>query len=220
MKRIVFIASIALAGLCFGPVAGEARTPANYRAPASAQAAWNQAREAYRRGDYRTYINTVSPDVRDECICHMSSIVSGAIGYELLEREEDLQPLNRILRRYGVLELEAPAHRAESLHVAGLWGRAAIARIRDKEGFYNETMRYLRKHKVGPQLPSILTLELSDVVVDGSNATGRLSGRPRLRPEAQQVAFERTGEAWFVRLPTICLNDKPEVDVPYVEVRY
>jgi hypothetical protein len=217
MKRIIFIASVALTGLCFGTVAGEARPT---KRPASAQDAWQQARESYRRGDYRTYINTVSPDVRDECICQLSSIVSGAIGYELVEHEEGLKQMNRILRRYGVLEIGSPAHLAESLQAAGLWGRAAIARIRDKEGLYNDMMRYLRKQKVGPRLPSILTLELSDVVVDGEKATGRLSGRPRLRPEAQQVAFERRGDAWFVRLPPICLNDKPEVDVPYVEASY
>lgn len=211
MKRIFFLTSFALAGLSLGSVAGAARPP---RHPGSAQAAWLQAREAYQRGDYRRYINTVSPEVRDECICHMSSIVSGAIGYDLLEPEADLKRLNRILKRYGVLEVQTSAYVADSLHKPGLWGREAIARIQNKEGLYHDAMRYLRKRKVGPKLPSILTLELSDVVVDGTKAKGRLSGRPRLRPEAQQVEFERRGEAWFVRLPTICLNDKPAVDIP------
>jgi hypothetical protein len=52
------------------------------------------------------------------------------------------------------------------------------------------------------------------VVVEGSQATARLSGRPRLRPEAKRVSFERRGDAWFVRLPPICLADMPAVDVP------
>ena len=75
-------------------------------------------------------------------------------------------------------------------------------------------MRFLRKHKVGPELPSLFQLELGEVVVDGPTARGRLNGNPRLRPEARQVAFVRVGGSWYVSLPPICLDDMPEVDVP------
>ena len=210
--------SIAALGLCLVSFAGiaPARASRAARAP-TPQAAWETARAAYRRGDFRTYINTVSPQSHDECICHLSKILSGAIGAELLESEEEdgLDDLNEILDKYDVLSLEAPAHRADSLNKAGLWGRAAIARIRNKPGLYKDVMRYLRKHGVGPELPSLLTLNLGDVVVNGSEATGSLSGRPRLRPEAKKITFERRGDAWFVRLPPICLSDMPEVDVPW-----
>ena len=188
--------------------------PAYAGAP-SPREAWERAREAYRRGDYRAHIEGVAPEGYDECICQLSSILAKAIGYEQLEPEEgDIKKLNRILGRFGVLEAEAPAFRADSLNAPGLWGREAIARIQNKPGLYHEVMRFLRKHKVGPELPSLFQLELGEVAVDGSTATGRLNGNPRLRPEARLVGFVRIGDAWYVNLPSICLDDLPEVDVP------
>jgi len=180
----------------------------------SAQDAWNQARDAYRRGDYKTYITTVVPEMHDECICQLSRILSGAIGYELLEPGEDIRKLNRILRRYGVLNAEAPAFRADSLSAPGLWGSVAIGRIRNKVGFYHDTTRYLRRHKVGPKLPTYLTLDLTNLKTDGPRATATLGGRPRLRPEATRIAFEKRGESWFIEPPRLCLIDKPAVDQP------
>ena len=215
ISRIGSIASLTLMGLCLGSPAGAAPAPWKGWGAPSAQSAWHTAREANRRGDYRSYINVISPEAHEECICQLASILSGAIGYELLEPEEgDLDALNKILARYGVLNAEAPAFRADSLKAPGLWGRAAISRIPDKAGLYHSVMRYLRKRKIGPKLPSLLTLELSDVVVEGPKATARLSGNPRLRPEAKQVSFDRRGDAWYVHLPPICLNDLPDVDQP------
>jgi hypothetical protein len=181
----------------------------------SAEAAWEKARRSYRLGDYRTYINTVSPDAHDECLCQMSKLLSAAIGAEALEAEEGLDDLNEILERHGVLNYEAPAFRADSLNAPGLWGRAAIGRIRDKVGLYQDVMTYLRKEKVGPELPALFALKMSHLVVDGSRATAKLSGNPRLKPEARRVAFERRGESWFVKLPPLCLSNMPPVDRPY-----
>jgi hypothetical protein len=181
----------------------------------SAEAAWTKARDAYRQGDFRTYITTIAPEAHDECLCQMSKLLSAAIGAEALEAEEGLDDLNEILERHGVLNYEAPAHRADSLKVPGLWGRAALGRIQDKVGLYHDVMRYLRKEKVGPELPPLLALRLNGLVVNGGRATARLSGNPRLKPEAREIAFERRGESWFVRLPPLCLNSMPPVDQPY-----
>lgn len=178
-------------------------------------AAWEKAREAYRRGDFRTYITTIAPEAHDECLCQMSKLLSAAIGAEALEAEEGLDDLNEILERHGVMNYEAPAFRADSLNAPGLWGRAALGRIRDKVGLYYDVMRYMRKEKVGPDLPALFSLKLSHLVVDGSRATARLSGSPRLKPEARRIDFERRGESWYVKLPPLCLRNMPPVDRPY-----
>jgi len=144
----------------------------------------------------------------------MSKLLSAAIGAEALEAEEGLDDLNEILERHGVLNYEAPAFRADSLNAPGLWGRAALGRIRDKVGLYHDVMRYMRKEKVGPQLPPLLALTMSGLTVNGSRASARLSGNPRLKPEAREINFERRGGSWFLRLPPLCLSSMPPVDRP------
>ena len=147
----------------------------------------------------------------------MSKLLSAAIGAEALEAEEGLDDLNEILERHGVLNYEAPAHRADSLNVPGLWGRAALGRIRDKVGLYQDVMRYMRKEKVGPELPPLFALRMSNLEVKGARATATLSGNPRLKPEARQITFERRGQSWFVKLPPLCLNSMPPVDQPLTD---
>ena len=211
MRRTIGIASTVLLIACWNSPAPASKIPEGADSP---EAAWSKAIKAYREGDYRAYMGTILPESHDECLCQLSAILSAAIGSEMLDAEDGLDELNEILNRYGVVDAEAPAHRADSLNAPGLWGRSALGRIRDKVGFYDKVMRYLRQEKVGPRLPSLFMLTLSDVVVNGGRATGRLSGNPRLRPEAKQATFERRGERWFVRLPPLCLNDKPPVDRP------
>jgi hypothetical protein len=214
MRSASWIACIALACVCWNSPALAKPTPAGAGSP---RAAWDQAKDAYRRGDFRTYINTVAPETRDECLCQMSWILSLAIGAEAIDADDGLDDLNEILSKFGVLNAEASAHRAEHLKAPGLWGRDAIGRIQDKVGLYHAVMRYVRKEKVGPVLPSLFMLEPGEVTEGGSRATAPLTGNPRLRTEAKQIAFERRHGRWFVRMPPICLNDMPAVDHPWSE---
>jgi len=209
VRRIAF-ALLLLAAI---PHAQAARIPPG--AP-SAEAAWTQAREAYRRGDFRTYITTIAPEAHDECLCQMSKLLSAAIGAEALEAEEGLDDLNEILERHGVLNYEAPAHRADSLNVPGLWGRAALGRIRDKVGLYQDVMRYMRKEKVGPELPPLFALRMSNQkdqeflrAAMPESGIGLLDELPSLR-NAEAIAV---GEG--VPIPTrICFDELPDFARP------
>src|SRR5678810_811834 len=107
---------IPLLALLASVAAAEAKTSDAGPGAATPHAAWERARDAYRRGDFRTYIRTIAPEDHDECLCQMSKLLSAAIGAEALEAEEGLDELNEILERHGVLNYEAPAFRADSLN--------------------------------------------------------------------------------------------------------
>lgn len=102
---------------------------------ATPEAVWEKAKDAYRRGDFWTYIESVSPEGHDECICHISFYIGMAGDAGMLATRE-VTEMNEILRRNGMAELRLESSDAASNEKPGLFGRKAIHRIKD-----NSTVR-------------------------------------------------------------------------------
>jgi hypothetical protein len=179
-----------------------AAPPSRAAGAATPEGAWEQARTAYERGDFHAYIESVSPQARDEEICHITFLMSMAWG----NGESGRVPLkeqqaNEILRRYGMTELPPTPDGANSKPKPGLFGRQAIHLIEDKVGFYGEMMTYLSSNRIGPRVPAWLSEKLTDVNVEGTKATANRMSK------FGAIGFDKLDNAWFIHPPAVCLDD-------------
>jgi hypothetical protein len=179
-----------------------AAPPSRTAGAATPEAAWEQARAAYGRGDFRAYIESVSPDARDEEICGITFLMSMAWGDDESGRVPPKEKgANNIMRRYGLTELPPNPDGAHSKPKPGLFGRQEIHLIEDKVGFYSEMMTYLSRSGIGPRVPAWLSAKLTEVRIEGTRATA--SGMS----EFGEIGFDKLDNAWFIRPPVVCLDD-------------
>jgi hypothetical protein len=179
-----------------------AAPPSRAAGAATPEAAWEQARTAYERGDFHAYIESVSPEARDEEICYITYLMSMVWGDGESGRvPPNVQRANEILRRYGMTELPPAPDGANGNPKPGLFGRQAINLIEDKVGFYSEMMTYLSNNRIGPRVPAWLSAKLTEVEIEGTRATAnRMS-------EFGAIGFDKLDNAWFIHPSAVCLDD-------------
>jgi hypothetical protein len=181
-----------------------AAPPPRQAGAATPQVAWEQARIAYGQGDFRTFIESVSPDARDEQICQIAFLMAMAWGDDESGRvSPEEKGANEIMRRYGLTELPPKPAAADSKQQPGLSGPRAIHRIEDKVGFYSEMMTYLSRNAIGPTVPAWLSAELTDVKITGAKATANGGS------QFGEISFDKQANAWLIHPPPVCLKDLP-----------
>jgi hypothetical protein len=197
--RAIANVACALLPLVYAAAPSTTGTPPGAATP---EAVWEKAKDAYRRGGFRAYIESVSPESHGECICDVTYLVGMALGAGMLGSNQETKEMNEILRRYGVAEIRpgVPPD-ADGQEKPGLRGRKAIHLIQDKVGLYAEMMTYPRRHKVGPGLRADLSVHLGDVRVDGAKATASRG------PPFGAITFDKIGNSWFLHPDPECLDD-------------
>ncbi|MEM7627319.1 MAG: hypothetical protein AAF333_17110 [Planctomycetota bacterium] len=160
------------------------------------QAVFERAQQAYNERDWVAFVDTVSPNRRDELIGQFAVVLTNLAQQpeadtrvvDLVERHvpKDLDPTD--------LMMGSDDPQAELVRLA--------RRMRDGQGFFAEAMAVVFALEFGEEADDVKLVELTDVVIDepGDNAVGKVTVLTPDGPRPDVWTFEKFEDDWYLSM--------------------
>jgi hypothetical protein len=191
-------------------LAGDRQT---YRTP---QEAFDAARKAIQREDWKGFCATLTDDSRDVLAGGMVMMPLMLKGFVKLAPEDKqkeilakLKPLEDVMTRHGLTE-EALAKMPKDEKLGGKGPDALkqalkklVAPVKDRSAFVADMIAAMKKldPKQAKQGPLPVDAELKDVKIDGDTAKGELVIKKDGQEKRDPISFRRIDGSWKIDLP-------------------